>query len=122
MAADRTPSPPLGITPEEKEVEDRAALERATAILARTIALPEEVAAENAQLRSSIKGAYALLHVLVRREMEHTGEGDVFVPFADHSNIPATDGDLQVYRDPKNGDITLRLHKANRAERRNRRA
>lgn len=92
--------------------EDVAAMERATAILTRTLADPLKVAQENAELRSTIKGAYALLHVMTRRL-----GGSVLISFDEHSNIPPTDGDLEIAR-LADGGVSIRLHKPNRAERR----
>jgi len=47
--------------------EQRRALERASTKVARAQLNPIEVAAENERLRNSVKGAHALVHVLVRR-------------------------------------------------------
>lgn len=98
--------------PEIEEVlpEERAAL----ATMAEALAAPAEMAAMNAQLRSAMQGAHALLHALVKQT---AGVGvRVTIPRADWMAINPSE-ELEVITD-KEGDIHLYIKRLNRQQRR----
>lgn len=98
----------------EPEVSPEA-VTRATALLARATVDPTAVAAENAQLRSAVRGSHGLLHALVKR---WTAEGDpvIVVPREEwQAHDPREE--LQVVAQD-DGSVHLWVRVKNRAERR----
>ena len=83
------------------EIDENEELRKATITLQAAMADPAMVAAENAKLRSSIRGTYALLHALVKR-----AGGDVTVRSAEYRAIPPIE-QLSTRLDDKTGDVRL---------------
>jgi hypothetical protein len=86
----------------------------AAATLQKAIESPMEMAAMNAELRSAVKGAHALIHALVK-QFAGTGKR-VTVPRADWQSISPAE-ELEVITDDE-GNAILYIRRVNRAERR----
>ena len=90
------------------EIDDEEELRKAAVVLAAATADPAMVAAENARLRSSIRGSYALLHIAIRRL-----GGDVRIPASEYRAIPPIER-LRTELDEDTGDVRLVVDTAGR--------
>lgn len=94
-------------TPPRVTRQQRRATERAAKKVTTAAAHPFALAAENEELRRSVKGAYGLVHVLVRR-LAGIGQR-VEIPREEWNSIPPTER-LDIAADA-DGNVTLAVEK-----------